>query len=124
MPQIDKESDKNSGKWLPTGDKGECGTRLTLTNIVGGRKTKFGDYPYMVLIGYDVDDDGTIDGYRCGGSLINKWYILTAAHCINGPNGFPSEIVLGEHDVGKDPDCDNCPGKISRKIGQKKLHCT
>ena len=35
--------------------KGECGTRLTLTNIVGGRKTKFGDYPYMVLIGYDVD---------------------------------------------------------------------
>ena len=35
--------------------KGECGTRLTLSNIVGGRKTKFGDYPYMVLIGYDVD---------------------------------------------------------------------
>ena len=35
--------------------KGECGTRLTLTNIVGGRKTKFGDYPYMVLIGYDID---------------------------------------------------------------------
>ena len=32
---------------------------------------------------------------------------------------FCREIILGEHDVGKDPDCDNCPKKISRKIGQK-----
>ena len=31
---------------------------------------------------------------------------------------FCREIILGEHDVGKDPDCDNCPKKISRKIGQ------
>ena len=35
--------------------KGECGTRLSVSDIVGGRKTKFGDYPYMVLIGYDND---------------------------------------------------------------------
>ena len=28
------------------------------------------------------------------------------------------EVVLGEHDVRKDPDCENCPRKITRKIGK------
>ena len=69
--------------WKPSGDAGECGTRTTLTNIVGGNVTKRGDYPYMALLGYDFDSNGII--YGCGGSLINKWYVLTAAHCFDAP---------------------------------------
>ena len=45
----------SSGKWQPKGSDGECGQRTLLSNIVGGRKTKIGDYPYMVLLGYDPD---------------------------------------------------------------------
>ena len=55
--------DKNSGTWKPTGDAGECGTRTTLTNIVGGNVTKLGDYPYMALLGYDYDSNKQVAPY-------------------------------------------------------------
>ena len=76
---------KNSGKWKPDSKKDECGKRIVISNIVGGRKTKLGDFPYMALLG-KIALDGKIL-YSCGGSLINKWYVLTAAHCIRSPNG-------------------------------------
>ena len=73
---------KNSGKWIPDVQKGECGILngfLSLSvRIVGGKVANIGDYPYMALL-------KMADGkYACGGSLINKWYVLTAAHCIEG----------------------------------------
>ena len=73
----------NSGKWKPSAAKSECGTRVTVSNIVGGKKTKIGDYPYMALLGYTSQLTGE-KFYACGGALINKWYVLTAGHCMDG----------------------------------------
>ena len=75
------DSLQNSGTWKPDGNRHECGSRITLENIVGGKRTKRGEFPYMALLSHYSIDDG-INIYYCGGSLINKWYVLTAAHCI------------------------------------------
>ena len=67
--------------WKPEGFKGECGQRTFLSDITGGKRAKIGDFPYMALFGYDGPNP---PHYGCGGSVINKWYVLTAAHCVDG----------------------------------------
>jgi hypothetical protein len=121
--------DKDGGCWKPDGESGKCGLRVELANIVGGTRAKPGDFPYMALIGYGniTNSKGeTIISYNCGGSLINKYYVLTAAHCMFNGLGrddavLPSEVVLGEYNIRTDPDCnkkgDKCSlPKITRKI--------
>ena len=71
--------------WQPDGQNGDCGTRTILSNIVGGSYTKLGDFPYMALLGYEKKD-GEIK-FACGGSLINRKYVLTAAHCVKNSDG-------------------------------------
>merc|ERR1711971_800211 len=120
-------SNKNSGLWKPNSDNEECGTRISLSNIVGGTTAKRGDYPFIALLGYDPQQvSGSDIFYTCGGSLINKHYILTAAHCIETGNGRPVEVVLGEHRVDTDPDCSRdgkcSPPKITRGIKEIIMH--
>ena len=76
---------QSTGKWKPSGSKKECGKRISLSNIVGGKITKNGDFPYMALLGKTASDGKIL--WSCGGSLINKWYVLTAAHCIRSKTG-------------------------------------
>ncbi|XP_011694586.1 PREDICTED: serine protease 48-like [Wasmannia auropunctata] len=49
---------------------------LPTSHIIGGTDAPLGKYPHHVALKYE-------GSFRCGGSIINKRYILTAAHCVN-----------------------------------------
>jgi trypsin len=57
--------------------------------IVGGEEAVKGEFPFMV----SLQDR---NGHFCGGSLIAKDWVLTAAHCVDG--GGPASVVVGLHD--------------------------
>ncbi|XP_053693691.1 uncharacterized protein LOC128741727 [Sabethes cyaneus] len=66
-------------------DESECATMYSLnepkvaSRIIGGTNAKSGEIPWHVAIFYD-------DQYQCGGSIIARRSILTAAHCLTKEN--------------------------------------
>lgn len=78
--------------------------------IIGGVVTKRGEIPFAALLGYQQTSDRI--EYKCGGTLINRRYVITAAHCQHPrvKRLQISQVVLGDWDLEKDPDCrfSNC----------------
>jgi len=112
---------KNSPTWLP--GEGECGRPGRPGFIVGGEATRPGEFPFTALLGYTHEVEKTwVESkrawlswnetrFKCGGTLINHWYVLTAAHCISKSM---VSVRLGEWEVLQDPDCegDICLEKV------------
>ncbi|OGS12275.1 MAG: hypothetical protein A2234_08420 [Elusimicrobia bacterium RIFOXYA2_FULL_58_8] len=57
--------------------------------IVGGVEAVRGEFPFIVSL------QSNSYGHFCGGSLIKKNWVLTAAHCVEG--GYLNSIVIGLH---------------------------
>lgn len=83
----------------------DCGP-VAQQRIVGGNKTGVFDYPWMALLFYNTGRP--VPEYRCGGSLITKRYVLTAAHCVTSlpPNLSLIGVRLGDHNLATERDCD------------------
>ncbi|RZF41612.1 hypothetical protein LSTR_LSTR000326 [Laodelphax striatellus] len=69
-------------------------------NIVGGQSVEPKELPFMALIGYGKKP---IE-WRCGGSLISKRYVLSAAHCTQLNNEKAAWVRLGELDLKSNTD--------------------
>ncbi|XP_058449125.1 melanization protease 1-like [Malaya genurostris] len=94
-----------TGKLLPAAPA--CGVQYS-DRIVGGERTGITDFPWTARIQH-YDERHSDYAFHCGGSLINRRYVLTAAHCISGiPASWTiSAVRLGEWDVFTDPECKN-----------------
>ncbi|XP_034236378.1 melanization protease 1-like isoform X3 [Thrips palmi] len=81
-----------------------CGDGV-IPKIMGGEEAKLGEHPWMALFNiYYYNANVTMFG--CGGSLINKRYVLSAAHCASTPKENRINFVrLGEHNIETSPDC-------------------
>ena len=75
--------------------------------MVGGKTAIKGFWPWQVAIWYK-------GAFKCGGTLVNERFVVTAAHCIPSRNVEGYEIVLGDHNRLVDE-------KTEQKVRAKKI---
>lgn len=85
----------------------KCG-KATQVRIIDGTRALIGQYPWMTLLRYRslVEDENSFS-FKCGGSLITKKHVLTAAHCIKVSGFKLYSVRVGEHTISTALDCDS-----------------
>ncbi|KAJ3659107.1 hypothetical protein Zmor_010814 [Zophobas morio] len=72
----------------------ECGLssdRILMKRIIGGDEAKFAQFPWQAFI--------KIASYQCGGVLVSRKFVATAAHCIITARLKDTLVYLGELDT-------------------------
>jgi hypothetical protein len=75
--------------------------------VIGGSEAQRGSYPFMVALVFD-EPGGPFVNQFCGGTLIDPEWVLSAAHCLVAPFGFPDltpddfRVIIGIHNLNTD----------------------
>ncbi|KAL7447740.1 hypothetical protein ACHAWC_000068 [Mediolabrus comicus] len=67
---------------------------ISSTRIIGGNKATEDRHSYMVSIQYN-------NLHFCGGSLILKDVVLTAAHCVSSGGITNLDVLIGRHNLNE-----------------------
>ncbi|KAM6221070.1 LOW QUALITY PROTEIN: serine protease 55 [Rhynchocyon petersi] len=100
---ISRAKSEHFGMWTPlpmTRADHRCGERSIFeggaeySRIIQGVEAGVGEFPWLVSIQAGSE-------HFCGGAILNKWWILTAAHCLQFEAISPVElnIVMGTNDL-------------------------
>lgn len=84
-------------------DVADCGLDNAGQRIIGGEETEKEQFRWTVALEYNQRKR---QGVRCGGSLINTKYVITAAHCVANVTVEELKLRLGEWDLENNPDCE------------------
>lgn len=82
------------------------------TRIVGGEEAKEGEYPWLAAL-------SRRGKFYCGGALISKKHVLTAAHCMYGMTPKDITVTMGVHNRSSSR---WAPGRIERKLAKVSVH--
>ncbi|KAG5896191.1 hypothetical protein JTB14_016965 [Gonioctena quinquepunctata] len=84
----------------------ECGYLDSGDKIRNGINASLNEFPWMALLSYRSRSGPE---FKCGASIINERYILTAAHCISNLNDPLLGVRVGEHNILTRTDCEIQP---------------
>ncbi|XP_068221668.1 venom protease-like [Palaemon carinicauda] len=85
-------------------DENECGVP-SVERVIGGKEAEIGLWPWVVAIGRPMPNN--VFASVCGGSLITRRHVLSAAHCSvvdQVPEEVRTHVRVGEHNLRSDSD--------------------
>ncbi|XP_053674393.1 CLIP domain-containing serine protease B8-like [Anopheles nili] len=89
-------------------DDDSCGKQSYIPKIRGGQLAEIDEFPWMAMLLYVRGNDRPVQG--CGGALISRTFVITAAHCVTGrkfqqAKGRLAYVRLREYNTYTNPDC-------------------
>ncbi|XP_036336805.1 trypsin-1-like [Rhagoletis pomonella] len=66
--------------------------------IIHGKLAKDNEFPFMAALGWRIKDDSTGNStivYKCGGTIYDRGYVITAAHCLYHSADLPVVVRPG-----------------------------
>ncbi|XP_034241784.1 trypsin-like [Thrips palmi] len=93
----------------------DCGCVCGLsrrTRIVGGEEAKEAEFPWLAAL-------ARRGKFYCGGALITRKHVLTAAHCMYSMSPKDITVTMGAHNRSSSR---WAPGRVERKLSKVSVH--
>ncbi|XP_055643811.1 chymotrypsin-C-like isoform X2 [Toxorhynchites rutilus septentrionalis] len=92
-------------------DDNLCGRQLALVGglIKEGYKSRPGEFPWHVALFHRVGSSDNFN-YQCGGTLVHKYLVVTAAHCVTQQGSrkrkLPADVLVkvGRFNISEEPE--------------------